>query len=147
LLIIPFVSPMIADALRDVPNDLKEASLALGASRWRTLTRITLPNATPGIVSAASIGALKAIGDVMIASWVVGSQPTMPDPLFDLLQNAVPLASTGPALLGGFAEAERVIPHEASVGYLTGLLLLIMAFAILGVAAIFQRLLAKRFAR
>jgi phosphate transport system permease protein len=49
LLVIPFMAPLIDDALRNVPGELKEASLALGASRWQTLTGVVLPFAMTGV--------------------------------------------------------------------------------------------------
>jgi phosphate transport system permease protein len=56
LLVIPFITPLIIDALRNVPREPKEASLALGTTRWHTLRRITLPGALPGIIAATGLG-------------------------------------------------------------------------------------------
>ena len=50
LLIVPFMTPLVDDAIRGVPADLKRGSFALGASRWYTLRRVVLPNAMPGIL-------------------------------------------------------------------------------------------------
>ena len=80
LLAIPFMAPLIEDALRNVPNEPKQASLALGAGRWYTLVHITLPHALAGIVSAVRLGVLKVLGDLMIALFVVGyAAPNFPN--------------------------------------------------------------------
>ena len=56
LLVIPFIAPLIEDAVRNVPREPKEASLALGATRWHTFRRVTLPRAMPGIVRRRASG-------------------------------------------------------------------------------------------
>ncbi|MBT9166466.1 MAG: Phosphate transport system permease protein PstC [Chloroflexi bacterium] len=144
LLIIPFVAPLIHDAIENVPHGLKEASLALGANRWHTLIRVTLPLALSGIIAATALGALKAMGDVMIAGWVIGWAPgVMPVPLWDVLEASQPLTSTGAGLVG--LENPQSSGTEFSVANFTGLLLLVMAFAIMGLTTLLQRKFWKRF--
>ncbi|MBT9163420.1 MAG: Phosphate transport system permease protein PstC [Chloroflexi bacterium] len=144
LLIIPFVAPLIHDAIENVPHGLKEASLALGANRWHTLIRVTLPLALSGIIAATALGALKAMGDVMIAGWVIGWAPRiMPVPLWDVLEASQPLTSTGAGLVG--LENPQSSGTEFSVANFTGLLLLVMAFAIMGLTTLLQRKFWKRF--
>jgi phosphate transport system permease protein len=108
LLIIPFLAPLIDDAVRNVPHGLKEASLSLGAGRWYTLRRIVLPGASPGIVYASALGTLKALGDIMIAVFVIGYvADNLPVPLFDALEKTSPLASLGAGLFGGLSHPRR----------------------------------------
>ncbi len=143
LLITPFMTPLIEDALRSVPANLKEGSLALGANRWHTLVRVTLPSAMPGIVGAATLGTLKAVGDVMIAFLVVGWLGNLPSPLWDVWEAAPPLTSVGAGLLGGTGQ-KAPLPIEQSVGYFCGLLLLVMTFFIVGVMTLLQAILRRR---
>ena len=145
LLVIPFMAPLIDDAIRNVPQSLKEGSLALGADRWRTLMKVTLPLAMSGIISATALGALKAIGDVLIVSWVIGYESGLPNPLWDILEKTATLTSTGAGLGGGFEYSGGCSGLECSVAYFTGLLLLIMALAILAVEAFLQRRFKRRF--
>ena len=145
LLTIPFMAPLIDDAIRNVPADLKEASSALGASRWHTLKKVVLPLSLPGIISAIALGALKAIGDVMIACYVIAWESGMPNPLWDVLQRIAPLTSTGAGLLGGFGSGATCSGVECSVGYFTALILLIMAFIIIGVTTFLQRRFKRSF--
>jgi phosphate transport system permease protein len=127
MLIIPFLAPLLDDAIRAVPHSLKEASLSLGVSRWQTLTMVTIPNAMSGIISACGLGSLKAMGDVVIVGMVVGFESSLPNPLFDILKSTAPLTSTG----AGFS----------------GLVLLVLAFGILALVAYLQRRYKKRFAQ
>jgi phosphate transport system permease protein len=145
LLVIPFMAPLIDDALRNVPAGLKEASLSLGANRWHTLKKVTLPLALPGIISATSIGALKAIGDVIIAGWVIGwASPGMPNPLWDILERVAPLAATGAGLLGGLG-GQPPTPEAEPVAYFSTLMLLGLAFAIMGMVTLLQRRIKRRY--
>ena len=89
LLIVPFMTPLIDDALRAVPAELKSGSYALGATRWYTLRHVVLPGALPGVVSAATLGGLLAIGEVVIPYFVVGGSvnlPTIPNPIWDIFR-------------------------------------------------------------
>ncbi len=147
LLAIPFMAPLIEDALRNVPNEPKQASLALGAGRWYTLWRVTLPHALAGIVSAVRLGMLKVLGDLMIALFVVGyAAPNFPKPSWDVLERTAPLTATGAGLIGGLGTPSACRGAECSVGYVTALLLLIMAVVIVAVSTILERQFRKRFA-
>ena len=147
LLIIPFMTPLMDDAIKNVPHALKESSYALGATRWHTLNNVTLPAALPGIGAAATLGMLKAMGDVIIVGWVIGYESGLPNPLIDILERTAPLTSTAAGLAGGFTRSGNYGPREISVANFTGLLLLIFAFAILGLSAYIQKRLRNRYAR
>jgi phosphate transport system permease protein len=147
LLIIPFMSPLILDAIRDVPLPQKEASLALGATRWFTLKRVVLPGALPGIIAAVSLGLLKATGDVVISSWTIGfvKDNGLPNPLWDFFERNAPLTATGAGLVGGLYGAQASPGTNFSVSNFTALLLLVFAFAVLGLANGAKRWLSRRY--
>jgi phosphate transport system permease protein len=63
LLILPVVITAAEEALRTVPEDLRHASLALGATKWQTIWRVVLPNAAPGIVTGLILGLSRAAGE------------------------------------------------------------------------------------
>ncbi|MEZ5455355.1 MAG: phosphate ABC transporter permease PstA [Lysobacteraceae bacterium] len=63
MLILPMVIVSTREALRTVPVDLREASLALGASRWQTVWHHVLPQAMPGILTGVILGLSRAIGE------------------------------------------------------------------------------------
>jgi phosphate transport system permease protein len=146
-LIIPFMTPLMDDAIRNIPRNLKEASFAMGATRWHTLMEVTLPAALPGISAATTLGILKAMGDVIIVSWVIGFESGLPSPLIDILEKTAPLTSTAAGLAGGFTRSGSHGPIEMSVASFSGLLLLLMAFIILGASAYLQKILKSRYSK
>jgi phosphate transport system permease protein len=143
-LLVPFLSPLLDDALRGVPNPLKEASYSLGANRWYTLQHVILPYSSSEILSASSLAILKAMGDVVIVGMVIGFQSLLPYPLFDVLKSTAPLTSTGAGFAGGFSQGLST-PLRNSAANFTGLLLLVLAFAVLVIFQIIQRKLKRRF--
>lgn len=148
LLAIPFMAPLMEDALRNVPRDPREASLALGASRWYTLFHVTLPHALAGIISAVRLGSLKVLGDVMIGLFVVGfSAVAMPNPLWDVLERTAPLTAEGAGLIGGFSGTQQCSLTDCAAGYFSGVLLLAAAFAIVVLTLILERIARRRFVR
>jgi phosphate transport system permease protein len=140
LLIVPFMTPLIDDALRAVPVDLKRGSYALGASRWYTLRHIVLPGAVPGMVSAATLGAILAIGEVVIPYFVVGGSvnlPTIPNPAWDIFRPTPALTSWGAGQMGAIGgEGEGTLAISTSVSFVSGLALLLLAALIMGVEQI-----------
>lgn len=64
LLTLPTVIVATEEALRTIPHDLREASLALGATQWETIRRVVLPGALPGILTGAILGISRGAGEV-----------------------------------------------------------------------------------
>ena len=131
MLLIPFMTPMIADAIRNVPSSAREASLALGANRAYTLRKAILPMAMPGMVTALTLGTLKAVGDIVIVSFAVGwSADSIPTPIFDVLERPPGLADHGANMLEPITLPGQVgLPTPTAVGYVSALVLLIAAGA------------------
>ena len=71
------------DAIFSVPTELKEASLALGATKWETITRVILPASLSGITTAIILGMSRAIGETMVVLMVAGGAAIVPISLFD----------------------------------------------------------------
>jgi phosphate transport system permease protein len=80
---IPTISSISEDAFFSVPKDLKEASLALGATHWETIWRVTVPAAVSGICTAVILGMSRAIGETMVVLMVAGGAAAIPGSLFD----------------------------------------------------------------
>ncbi len=72
VMIIPFVSSLSDDVINAVPQSLREASLALGATRSETIRRVVLPAALPGIVGSVLLAISRAIGETMIVVMAAG---------------------------------------------------------------------------
>jgi phosphate transport system permease protein len=75
--VIPIIFAIAEDAFSNVPQNLVAGSLALGADRWRTVTRVVLPTASPGIFSAVMVGFGRAVGETMIVLMATGNTPIM----------------------------------------------------------------------
>lgn len=77
IMIIPFVSSLSDDAITAVPKELQEGSLALGATRSETITKVILPAALPGIVGAFLLAISRAVGETMIVVMAAGMRPNL----------------------------------------------------------------------
>lgn len=70
---LPTLISLSEDSLRAVPTAYREASLALGATRWQTITRVVVPNASSGIRAAMILAMGRAVGETMAALMVIGN--------------------------------------------------------------------------
>ncbi|MDA1092082.1 MAG: phosphate ABC transporter permease subunit PstC [Acidobacteria bacterium] len=77
IMILPMVSSLCEDALHGVPQGLREAAYALGATKMQTTTRVVLPAALSGISAASILAASRAIGETMIVTIAAGQQPRL----------------------------------------------------------------------
>jgi phosphate transport system permease protein len=77
IMILPLVSSLSEDALRSVPNGLREGAYALGATRLQTSLRVVVPAAFSGISAAVVLAASRAIGETMIVAIAAGQQPRL----------------------------------------------------------------------
>ncbi len=77
VMILPIVASLSEDALHAVPRSLREASLALGASRLATVFRVVVPTAFSGIGAAVILGLSRAVGETMIVTIAAGQQPRL----------------------------------------------------------------------
>jgi phosphate transport system permease protein len=77
IMILPLVSSLSEDAMRGVPNGLREASYALGATRMQTSLRVVVPAAFSGITAAFILAISRAIGETMIVAIAAGQQPRL----------------------------------------------------------------------
>ena len=96
-LVIPIVASLSEEALSSVPGELRDASYALGATRWETVRRVVIPRALPGILSASLLGVMRALGETMVVLMVAGGAAILPHSLTDPVR---PLTSTIAAEMG-----------------------------------------------
>jgi phosphate ABC transporter permease protein PstC len=83
VMVFPFIIAMAQDVIYVVPQGLREASFALGATRWQTIRGVTLPAASSGIIAAVILNVGRIIGETMAALLVVGNVARLPSPVFD----------------------------------------------------------------
>jgi phosphate transport system permease protein len=77
IMILPLVSSLSEDAMRAVPNGLREGSYALGATRMQTSLRVVVPAAFSGITAAFILAVSRAVGETMIVAIAAGQQPSL----------------------------------------------------------------------
>lgn len=103
IMALPTIITISEDALRTTPVSLKEASLALGASRWQTITRVTIPYALSGITTASILGIGRAVGETMAVLMVTGNSTVIPTTVLEPVRTipATIAAELGEAPFGG----------------------------------------------
>lgn len=82
IMILPTIISISEDAIRGVPKNLEEASLALGATRWQTIWHVILPAALPGILTSIILAMARAVGETMAVQMVIGNTPQLAKSLF-----------------------------------------------------------------
>jgi len=83
IMLLPIVSAISREVLSTVPADQKEASLALGATRWEMIRTSMLPYARRGIVGGSMLGLGRAIGETIAVTIVIGDNPILGHSIFD----------------------------------------------------------------
>jgi len=84
LMILPVIITSTEEALKSVPDTYRQASLALGATKWQTISKVVLPQAMPGIITGSVIGIGRAAGETAPIIFTVAafSQPGLPNSIF-----------------------------------------------------------------
>lgn len=80
---LPTIITISEDAIHAVPTTYREASYAMGASRWQTLRKVTIPAAAPGIIAAVMLGLGRAVGETMTVLMATGNAALFPKGFFD----------------------------------------------------------------
>lgn len=80
---VPTITSISEDAIFNVPGELREASLALGATHWQTIRNVVLPASLSGISTAVILGMARSIGETMVVLMVAGGAALIPHSLFD----------------------------------------------------------------
>ena len=83
VMVIPTIVALSQDSMRGVPDEYREASIALGATRWETLKNVVIPAAFPGIVTAVILAMMRAMGETMAVVMLMGNTPVIPSSVFD----------------------------------------------------------------
>jgi phosphate transport system permease protein len=82
-MILPWTVRASEEAIKTVSMELKEGSLALGATKWQTIVQIVIPGALPGITTGVILGTGKAIGETAVIMYTAGSSLLLPHSIFD----------------------------------------------------------------
>ena len=122
IMIIPTIATISKDALEAVPASYKEASLAMGATRWQTIRGVLLPAARPGIIVAVILGMGRAIGETMAVALVIGPATAFPTSL------TTPTHTMTTKILIEMGESTGV--HRSAL-FAMGLVLLLLSMALI----------------
>jgi phosphate transport system permease protein len=134
LMSLPIIVSVSDDALHAVPREFKEASYALGATKWETIWHVCIPSALSGIAAAVMLGVGRAIGETMTVLMVAGNALAVPVSPTD------PMTTMTSAITSGIGNAVRGgVQYQAL--FAIGLILFILT---LGVNIIAERVLERQ---
>jgi phosphate transport system permease protein len=119
VMIAPFIIAVTYEVMANVPLGIRQASLAMGATRWQTSYRVVIPSTLPGIIAGMVLGLSRALGETMAVLMVVGNVVQIPKSIFD---TAYPL----PALIANNYGEMMSIPLYDSALMGAALILLAM---------------------
>jgi phosphate transport system permease protein len=121
---LPTIISVSEDAIRNVPGELKEASLAMGATHWQAIYSVILPYARPGILASIILGVGRIIGETMIVLMVTGNSPQLVG--LDFLE---PVRTMSAAIAAEMGEAPQGGLHYQSL-FTVGCLLFLLTFLV-----------------
>ncbi len=122
IMIIPFASSMASEVIKLVPQDLKEAGFAMGATRFEVIKNIILPYASGGIFSGILLAFGRAFGETMAVTMVIGNSNIIPKNIFS------PANSMASVIANEFTEARGDLYLSSLIEI--GLLLFIISFIV-----------------
>jgi phosphate transport system permease protein len=137
LMITPVIIAVAYEVMQSVPLGLREASLAVGATRWQTIKHAVLPKALPGIIAGIVLGVSRAFGETMAVLMVVGNVVQMPHSVFDA---AYPLTAL---IANNYGEMMSIPMYDAALlGAALILLVVVLAFNVVA-TFVLQRVMGR----
>jgi phosphate transport system permease protein len=121
VMVLPVIIHVCTEVFQAIPQELRQASLALGATQWQTVKHVVLRKALPGIIAAVILGVSRVAGETMAVLMVVGNVAKVPHSVFD---PAYPL----PALIANNYGEMMSVPLYDSALLLGALVLLVLVF-------------------
>ena len=137
LMIIPYSASISKEVIALVPTDIKEAALALGATRTEVITKVTLPYARSGMFAGVLMAFGRAISETMAVTMLIGNSNRLPSSIFS------PANSLASVLANEFAEASDALYLSSLIELAFVLLLMTTLFSFLG-RVIIKRLVVTR---
>jgi len=122
VMIFPIIIHVSSEVLETVPQELRRASLSLGATRWQTIKKVVLRRAAPGLLAAIVLGISRALGETMAVLMVVGNMPRIPHSVLD---PAYPLTAL---IANNYGEMMSVPLYDSALLFASLVLLLVVAF-------------------
>ncbi len=123
---VPTIVSIAEDALDAVPTSYREGAWAIGATRWQTIWRVTLPAAKSGVLTAVMLGIGRTIGETMAVMMVTGNAPVLAVKLNSLFQPARTMTATIAAEMGEVASGST----HYHVLFFIGMVLFLISLAV-----------------
>jgi phosphate transport system permease protein len=141
IMTLPTITSVCEDAIESVPKEYKEASYAMGATKWQTISKVILPAAISGIAAAIILGLGRALGETMAVTLVTGNSPQIPNPITDVFTQIRTITATlalemGETAVGGL--------HRESL-FALAIILFIMTLLINTIANVVLSRIEKKF--
>ncbi|WP_035670297.1 phosphate ABC transporter permease subunit PstC [Flavobacterium sp. 83] len=137
IMIFPLIISIVIEVFVNVPQDLRNASLSLGATQWQTTKKVVLRKSTDGIVAAVVLAISRAFGETIAVLMVCGNLAQVPQNIFD---SAYPL----PALIANNYGEMMSIPMYDSALMFAALLLFVIIFLFNALSRIILYRIEKR---
>ncbi len=137
IMALPTIISVSEDAISAVPHEFKEGSLAIGATRWQTISRVIVPAAISGIAAAIILGIGRAVGETMAVLMVAGNAAVIPDPIWNIFSPVRTLTGTLGIEMGEVAVGSD---HYRALFGVAVVLLVITLIINLSAVAILRRL-------
>ncbi|MEQ6900550.1 phosphate ABC transporter permease PstA [Nocardioides sp. YIM 152588] len=131
VMMLPIIARAADVVLRVVPNNLREASLALGASRWRTVWHAVLPTARPGLATAVILGIARGVGETSPVLLTSGAASFLVLNPFEGAMNSLPLFV--------YTQARSGVPTAIERGFGAAAVLMVLVLALFVVARLIAR--------
>lgn len=126
IVIIPIIATITEDCIRAIPDDLREAAYALGATKWETIWRVLVPAAISGITASIILGMGRAIGETMIVLMATGNAAVI---TLDIFSSVRTMTATIAAELGAVAQGSPQYYALFLVGALVFIITFLLNFA------------------
>lgn len=135
IMIMPTIASLAVDALRAVPNEVREGSLALGATRWQTMWRTLVPAAASGILTGVILGTGRAIGETMAVAFVVGGNANQWPFTLTKIYPYIGLNPTSTITVQLLFDFQEAVPNSLNYHAIWTLALVLLLISLLLVAA------------
>lgn len=139
VMIVPFIAAVARDVFSAVPTALRESAVALGATRWEILRRVTLPYTRSAVIGAIFLGLGRALGETMAVTFVLGNAHDLSPSLL------MPGNSIAAAIANEFTEADTALYRSALIAL--AFLLFVITFIVLSIAKLMLRRIDRNMGR
>lgn len=141
LLNLPVLVRVTEETLRTVPSSYREASLALGSTKWQTIRKVLIPTALPGLVTGITLVAGRALGESAILIFTAGATVSRFAPDFNLMASGETLA-----VHLWYVRAEGLVPDALQIAQGTAALLVLVVLVLNLLIALPSRYLQRKMA-